>query len=142
MSDVPPKATPASLSPVQAQAVIALAQGQSSVAAAARAGVVPKTVRAWLRDLPHFRDALANARQDHVAQLYDQLQTPGMRALRALVALAEDPSVISSVRLQAARAILHRAWTHPSPTEPQDHPTAAELPIDPTPPCPAVLPLP
>ena len=68
----------ADLSPVQAQVIEALAQGQTVSAAAEKAGVHRTTIHHWIRTEPQFQAAVRIAQAEYSAELND-----GIRELAA-----------------------------------------------------------
>jgi AcrR family transcriptional regulator len=100
-------ASPAKLSPVQAQIIVALAQGRTITAAAAEAGIHRNTIHNWFRD-PEFKAAVNEAQQDYVETLNDGLRGLAARALETLRELLDDPKTPPSIRLKASLFILQR----------------------------------
>ena len=102
----------ATLPPMQAQVVAALAQGQTITAAARDAGIHRATIHHWLRNEPDFKTAVENAQCEYSGALSDE-----MRDLSAL-ALATPP--------QSARRPDHPALD--SPESLPRRPPAPEIP--------------
>ncbi len=103
----------------QQQVVAALAQGRTITAAAAQAQVHRSTIYNWRNVVPAFRQALAQARAEYLAQLSDELEDLSATALDTLRTVLQDALTPSSVRLRAALAILQRPdWRLPADAEP------------------------
>ena len=100
--------TISTLSPAQAQVVIALAQGQSVTEAATQAAVHRDTIYSWLKTQPAFKTAVESARAEYLAVLSDGMRDLAARALQTLKELLDDPKTPPSVRLRTALAILQR----------------------------------
>ena len=56
-------------SPVQAQVIEALAQGQTVSAAAEKVGVHRTTIHHWIRNEPQFKAAVKTAQSEYAAEL-------------------------------------------------------------------------
>ena len=118
----------ADLSPVQAQVIEALAQGQTVSAAAEKAGVHRTTIHHWIRTEPQFKAAVRIAQAEYSAELNDGIRELAARALLTLHDLLQDISTPPAVRLKTALAILQRphapnpGWHLPVPvvTEPAE----------------------
>jgi transposase-like protein len=98
----------ATLPPIQAQVVAALAKGQTITAAAREAGIHRTTIHNWLRTEPNFKAAVETAQGDYTAALSDEMRELSALALANLRSLLEDPTTPPSVRLRAALAVLER----------------------------------
>jgi uncharacterized protein YchJ len=98
----------ATLPPIQAQVIAALAKGQTVTAAAREAGVHAATIHHWIRTEPDFKAALEAAQSDYVAALADEMRELSALALTTLRSLLDDPTTPPSVRLRAALAVLQR----------------------------------
>src|SRR5260370_18034831 len=113
----------AGLSPVQAQVIEALAQGQTVSAAAEKAGVHRTTIHHWIRSEPQFQAAVRIAQAEYSAELNDGIRELAARALLTLHDLLQDPTTPPAVRLKTALAILQRphapntGWHLPDPIE-------------------------
>ncbi len=113
----------AGLSPVQAQVIEALAQGQTVSAAAEKAGVHRTTIHHWIRNEPQFKAAVRTAQSEYAAELNDGLRELAVRAVLALHDLLQDITTPPAVRLKTALAILQRphapnpGWNLPCPVE-------------------------
>src|SRR5579862_4176446 len=113
----------ATLPPVQAQVVAALAQGQTITAAALEAKIHRTTIHHWMRTEPDFQAAVETAQREYAAELRDEMRALSARALATLRSLLDDPSAPPSVRLRAALAVLQRpkfpdhGWNLPEPIE-------------------------
>jgi hypothetical protein len=97
----------ASLSPVQAQVVAALAQGRTITTAAAEAGVHRNTIHNWFHE-PVFKTTVESAQTEYVAILRDGMRDLAALALQNLRSLLEDPKTPPSVRLRTVLALLQR----------------------------------
>jgi transposase-like protein len=115
----------AGLSPVQAQVIEALAQGQTVSAAAEKAGIHRTTIHHWIRTEPAFKLAAETARTEYADELNDGLRELAIRAVLTLHDLLQDISTPPAVRLKTALAILQRphapnpGWNLPIPIETQ-----------------------
>ncbi len=106
-----------SLSPVQEQVLIAIANGASMGEAAAQVSLHRNTVGNWRRTSQPFRDALPKAQYDRALQIHEQAVTLVTEAIGAIREILRDPAAPASVRLKAALAILQQA-SAPSPEPP------------------------
>ncbi len=112
----------------QQQVVAALAQGRTITAAAAQAQVHRSTIYNWRNVVPAFRQALAQARAEYLAQLSDELEDLSATALDTLRTVLQDALTPSSVRLRAALAILQRPdWRLRADAEPNPRDRDREL---------------
>jgi len=103
------------LTPVQAQVVIALAQGTTITAAAAAANLHRGTIYKWLNTHKEFEEAVRQARADYILTLRDELKDLSGIALATLRTLLTDASSPPAVRMRVALAILERPqFPHPS----------------------------
>jgi len=113
----------ADLSPVQAQVIEALAQGQTVSAAAEKAGVHRTTIHHWIRTEPQFQAAVRIAQTEYSAELNDGIRELAARALLTLHDLLQNPTTPPALRLKTALAILQRphapntGWHLPDPIE-------------------------
>jgi len=113
----------AGLSPVQAQVIEALAQGQTVTAAAEKAGVHRTTIHNWIRNQPQFKAAVRTAQAEYAAEVNDGIHELAAHALLTLHDLLRDPATPHAVRLKTALAILQRphapnaGWNLPGPVE-------------------------
>jgi len=113
----------ATLSPVQAQVIEALAQGQTVSAAAEKAGVHRTTIHHWIRNQPQFKAAVQTAQSEYAAEVNDSIHELAAHALLSLHDLLRDPATPHAVRLKTALAILQRphapnaGWNLPGPVE-------------------------
>src|SRR6266571_8090380 len=82
----------ATLSPVQAQVIEALAQGQTVSAAAEKAGVHRTTIHNWIRNQPQFKAAVQTAQSEYAAEVNDGIHELAVRAVLALHDLLQDIS--------------------------------------------------
>src|SRR6266849_1579880 len=111
----------------QQQVVAALAQGRT-ITAAAQAQVHRSTIYNWRNVVPAFRQALAQARSEYVAQFSDELEDLSATALATLRTVLQDALTPSSVRLRAALAILQRPdWRLRADAEPNPRDRDREL---------------
>src|SRR6266403_5952986 len=113
----------AGLSPVQAQVIEALAQGQTVSAAAEKAGVHRTTIHHWIRNEPQFKAAVQTAQAEYAAEVNDGIRELAAHALLTLHDLLRDPATPHAVRLKTALAIPQRlhapnpGWNLPGPVE-------------------------
>ena len=113
----------AGLSPVQAQVIEALAQGQTVSAAAEKAGIHRTTIHHWIRNQPQFKAAVRTAQSEYAAEVNDGIHELAAHALLTLHDLQRDPATPHAVRLKTALAILQRphapnaGWNLPGPVE-------------------------
>src|SRR5258708_2158498 len=113
----------AGVSPVQAQVIEALAQGQTVSAAAEKAGVHRTTIHHWIRNQPQFKAAVRTAQSEYAAEVNDGIHELAAHALLTLHELLQDPATPHAVRLKTALAILQRphapnaGWNLPGPVE-------------------------
>src|SRR6266568_7805379 len=113
----------AGLSPVQAQVIKALAQGQPVSAAAEKAGIHRTTIHHWIRNQPQFKAAVRTAQSEYAAEVNDGIHELAAHALLTLHDLLRDPATPHAVRLKTALAILQRphapnpGWNLPGPVE-------------------------
>ncbi|MFO0815306.1 MAG: hypothetical protein U0796_18990 [Gemmatales bacterium] len=84
--------------------LISLACGSTIEAAAAKAGVTPRTVHRRLAD-PDFRQQLQEFRANMIERASSMLGAAAMEAVKTLLSLMER-SVPHATRLGAARAVL------------------------------------
>ena len=132
----------AGLSPVQAQVIEALAQGQTVSAAAEKVGVHRTTIHHWIRNEPQFKAAVRTAQSEYATEVNDSIHELAAHALLTLHDLLRDPTTPHAVRLKTALAILQRphapnpGWHLPVPIEsPQQQPPADHVsePVAPRP---------
>jgi AcrR family transcriptional regulator len=103
------------LTPIQAQVVLALAQGATVTAAAAAANLHRGTIYKWLNTQKEFEEAVRHARADYILTLRDELRDLSGTALATLRSLLTDAQTPHSVRMRVALAILERPqFPHPS----------------------------
>src|SRR6266478_3835966 len=113
----------AALSPVQAQVIKALAQGQTVSAAAEKAGIHRTTIHNWIRNQPQFKAAVQTAQSEYAAEVNDSIHELAAHALLTLHDLLRDPATPHAIRLKTALAILQRphapdaGWNLPGPVE-------------------------
>src|SRR5258706_12501314 len=82
----------AGLSPVQAQVIEALAQGQTVTAAAEKAGVHGGTIHLWIRNQPQFKAAVQTAQAEYAYEPNDAIRELAAQALLTLDGLLRDPA--------------------------------------------------
>src|SRR5260221_7433647 len=122
----------AGLSPVQAQVIEALAQGQTVTTAAEKAGVHRTTIHHWVRNQPQFKAAVRTAQAEYASEVNDSIHELAAHALLTLHDLLRDPATPHAIRLKTALAILQRphapnpGWILPGPDEPD--PTKTNIP--------------
>src|SRR5260221_3773719 len=113
----------ATLSPVQAQVIEALAQGQTVSAAAEKAGIHRTTIHHWIRNQPQFKAAVRTAQAEYASEVNDSIHELAAYALLTLHDLLRHPATPHAVRLKTALAILQRphapnpGWNLPGPVE-------------------------
>lgn len=93
------------LNPNQVVAVLALAGGQTTTAAAAQAGVSRQAVYEWRQD-PAFRRALQEMTRHLEAETYDLAIAGRNLATRRLMAILNDPESTRSEVIRAAALLL------------------------------------
>jgi transposase-like protein len=118
LSMAPSPSEPSNLSaltPVQAQVVLALAQGATVTAAAAAVNLHRGTIYKWLNNQEEFEQAVREAREDYILTLRDELRDLSAVALATLRTLLTDPQTPAAVRMRLALAILERPqFPHPT----------------------------
>jgi hypothetical protein len=138
---------PATLTPIQAQVVAALAKGQTITAAAREAGIHRTTIHHWHRTEPAFKTAVEGAQSEYVAALNDEMRELSASALSTLRSLLADPAAPPAIRLRAALAVLQRpkfpdqGWSLPAriealekpATKPEAEPSGPQNPPSTTP---------
>jgi len=87
----------AGLSPVQAQVIEALAQGQTVSAAAEKAGIHRTTIHNWIRNQPQFKAAVRTAQSEYAAEVNDGIHELAAHALLTLHDLLRDPATPHAV---------------------------------------------
>jgi len=102
-SQVTEPSASSALTPVQAQAVIALAQG-TTITAAAAANLHRGTIYKWLNTQKEFEEAVRQARTDYILTLRDELKDLSGIALATLRTLLTDASSPPAVRMRVALA--------------------------------------
>ena len=104
----------ATLSPVQAQVIAALAQGRTATDAARDAGIHRTTIHHWFRTQPRFQTAFEESQREYVETLRDGMRDLAARAVETLRNLLDNPTTPPAVRLRTALAILQRPhFPHP-----------------------------
>lgn len=98
----------ATLSPVQAQVIVSLAQGRTITDAARDAGLHRTTIHHWFRTEPELNKAFQAAQREYVETLHDGMRDLAARAVETLRNLLDDPNTPPAVRLRTALAILQR----------------------------------
>lgn len=97
--------TPSTLTPIQAQAVIALAKGATIAATAAAAGLHRSTIHRWLNTNPEFVEAIRQTRSDILLAMRNRLKEPG-GTLDTLRSILTDVQTSPAKRVRAALAFL------------------------------------
>jgi transposase-like protein len=97
------------LTPSQAQAVDALAEGATVTGAATAAGIHRSTVYQWLRTHQDFEHAVQQARSAYRTALNGPLSELTRTAFATLRALLENPQTPPAIRAKVALAILDRS---------------------------------
>jgi len=99
---------PSTLTAVQAQVVLALAQGRTVTSAAAATSLHRSTIYNWFDSNEEFAQAVREARADSANALYDELRELSSLALSTVRSLLENPATPPFVRFRVALAILER----------------------------------
>ncbi|MFP8904807.1 hypothetical protein [Streptomyces atacamensis] len=86
-------------------AILALAQGEPTSAAARAAGVSTRTVDRWCTD-PEFAADVQQARADMLTAAVGQLAAGAVEAVATLRRVMADPDAKDHARVQAARELL------------------------------------
>lgn len=133
-------AAPSALTPIQAQVVLALAQGTTITASAAASNLHRTTIYKWLNTQKEFEEAVRQARADYILTLRDELRDLSGTALATLRFLLTDAQTPPAVRMRVALAILerpqfpHPSWSLPeypgSPDEEEFRKQAAVMELD------------
>src|SRR5215510_15130517 len=87
-------------SPLQHQAILALAGGASITSAAEAAGVDRSTIYRWLRDDAAFVVELNRAKRDHLDRVRGELRSLASDAVKALRDLVTSEATPPAVRLR------------------------------------------
>jgi transposase-like protein len=109
------------LSPAQAQVVIALAHGSSVNGAALAVGVHRSTIYNWLTTQPEFALAVDEARVAYACEIRDELRELSRIARDKLRALLDSRFTTDAIHTRIALAILHHSgfprdgWNLPEP---------------------------
>jgi hypothetical protein len=98
----------ATIGPRERRAVEALLAGSSQEAAAAAAGVSPRTLRRWTH-LPHFAAALRAAQSQAFDEALGVLRASTLHGVRALREVASDREAPPAARVAAARALIEES---------------------------------
>lgn len=93
------------LTPAQVKAVAALLASPTLKAAAEGAGLSERTVQRYML-LPHFRQALAQAESEAMAEAARRLAVDAGNAALVLKGIMNDPAAPAAARVNAARAWL------------------------------------
>jgi hypothetical protein len=114
------KSGPPSLSRAQQSVADALGSGATISGAAEELEVSRVTIYHWIKTRKDFAAAIQQARAEFVFSRRDDLQYLSDRALESVIAILDDPSTPSGVRLRAAMLILRRpqpktGWCMPEP---------------------------
>ena len=98
------------LTPRQVQALAALLNSPSIVAAAARVGIHEGTIRRWIRDDPSFRLKLRELRTEALTGASNRLQVDAYGAVEVLHTLIRSDKKIETGRAALIRTALDYAF--------------------------------
>lgn len=112
------------LSPVQHHVLSLLAQGVSTTAAAAAAGVHRNTVGTWRRTSPAFAREIEFAARERSLFWHDQAAGLAEKAVTVLSEILDDKSSSPALRLRAALKVISMA-SDPQPGPMKPFPTSA-----------------
>jgi AcrR family transcriptional regulator len=107
-STPPSSETARALTPEQARAAIALAQGRTVTAAADAIGVHRSTLYNWFKDDPAFRRAVDEIRRERYERINDEMRDLESLALSRVRRILEEDSVPAAIQLRAAMLVLTR----------------------------------
>lgn len=94
------------LTPQKIKAIEALVSGETSERAALFAGVNIRTLFKWKSEDETFQQALREAEKKALDETTRQLALAGVKAVKVLADIANDPAEKSAVRVSAAGKIL------------------------------------
>ncbi len=112
------------LSPLQHHVLSLLAQGVSTTAAAAAAGVHRNTVGTWRRTSPAFARELEFAARERSMFWHDQAAALAEKAVAVLSEILDDKNASPALRLRAALKVIAMA-ADPQPRPMKAFPTSA-----------------
>jgi hypothetical protein len=112
------------LSPAQHHVLSLLAQGVSTTAAAAAAGVHRNTVGTWRRTSPAFAREIEFAARERSLFWHDQAAALAEKAVTVLSEILDDKSASPALRLRAALKVISMA-SDPQPGPMKPFPTSA-----------------
>jgi len=115
-----------SLTSAQQKVLALIVAGSTATAAAAAVGIHRNTVSNWMRCLPGFSEAFAQARFDQALQWDEQTTKLVSAALHTVGGIMSAPDSPDAVRLKAALAILDRASALLSPLAASPQPPSGE----------------
>lgn len=92
----------------QRRAISALMTSKSKEAAAAKAGVSPRSLSRWLTD-PDFQVAVRLAQDEALERAFSHLVEQATAAVAVLADVAADTEATPAARVSAARALLENA---------------------------------
>lgn len=97
------------LTPKHEQAIIALLNEPTILAAAKSIGIGESTLRRWMSE-PRFKEEFSQVRRALYAQSLSRLQAAAGRAVELLTETMSDEAARRSDRLTAARLVMHYAF--------------------------------
>lgn len=97
------------VSPIQEQVIAHLSTGLSFSAAADAAGVHRNTILNWRREIPAFATAYEQAAREQARACREEALEAVPLATQTILAILNDPTASSSIRLRAAGIILKMA---------------------------------
>jgi transposase-like protein len=96
--------------------VIAAITGGASMKAAAEAAQIHRnTISYWRQTSQNFREALSHAQYDKALFIREEAETRVSQAFTAIDTLLASPDTSDAARLNAAKYIIEKAVTPPSP---------------------------
>ena len=101
---------PRNLTSSQHQALVALLEERSLVAAARRTGIGERTLRRWLHGNPDFQDELREMRQQYLTQAATRLQAAASGSVQTLLELLASKDHIEPGRAALVRTALDFAF--------------------------------
>jgi transposase-like protein len=103
------------LTPVQQNVIAAITGGASMKAAAEAAQIHRNTISYWRQTSQNFREALSHAQYDKALFIREEAETRVSQAFTAIDTLLASPDTSDAARLNAAKYIIEKASTPPSP---------------------------
>lgn len=95
------------LTPGQEAAIVALVRSPTYAAAAKAAGVGERTLRRWMHNDANFRQRLREARAGVFDQAVRAMHLASPKAAGVLDGIAQDAAASQTVRVSAARTLIH-----------------------------------